>query len=184
MNIEPSADATWQTSRVRVSDVSTHVHIYDLKTGLFTGQSHHTNVKDPAALASFIDASTPSGHGAYIGKYVDYLSKKVDVHTGLLIEYQPPQPSRKHVWNPETKRWQVKNREQRDLTLARIAQLEASTHRTVRETLIRACEAVDALKEAVASKSPEVREAVDRLYSSVARLEVSDAELDDLRRTL
>jgi hypothetical protein len=164
--------------------VSTHVHIYDLTTGLFTGQAHHTNVKDPAAIANFIDESTPPGHGAYIGKYVDYLSKRVDVSTGLLVEYQPPQPSRRHVWNAEAKRWQVKNREQREIALARIAQLEAGTHRAVRETLIRACEAVDALKEAVASKSPEVREAVDRLYSCVARLEVSEAELDELRRDL
>jgi hypothetical protein len=155
-----------------------------LKTGLFTGKSHHTNVKDPSAVASFIDESTPSGHGAYVGKYVDYLSKKVDVSTGLLVEYQPPQPSRKHTWNAEAKRWQVKNREQRELTLKRIAELEASTHRAVRETLLRACEAVDALKEAVASKAPEVRDAVDRLYSSVARLEVSEAQLDELRREL
>jgi hypothetical protein len=164
--------------------VSTHVHIYELTTGLFTGQAHHTNVKDAAAIANFIDESTPPGHGAYIGKYVDYLSKRVDVSTGLLVEYQPPQPSRRHVWNAEAKRWQVKNREQREIALARIAQLEAGTHRAVRETLIRACEAVDALKEAVASKSPEVREAVDRLYSCVARLEVSEAELDELRRDL
>lgn len=164
--------------------MSTHVHIYDLKTGLFTGQSHHTNVKDAAAIAAFIDASTPSGHAAYVGKYVDYLSKKVDVQTGVLVEHQPPQPSRKHVWNPEAKRWQVKSREQREAAVARIAQLESSTHRAVRETLIRACEAVDALKEAVAAKSPEVREAVDRLYSSVARLEVSEAELEELRREL
>jgi hypothetical protein len=164
--------------------VSTHVHIYDPQTGLFTGKSHHTNVRDPAAVEAFIDESTPAGHGAYIGKYVDYLSKKVDVPTGLLVEYQPPQPSRKHVWNAEAKRWQVKNREQRELTLKRIADLEASTHRAVRETLLRACEAVDAIKEAVASKSPEVREAVDKLYSCVARLEVSEAQLDELRRDL
>lgn len=164
--------------------VSTHVHIYDLETGLFTGQAHHTNAKLPTAVAAFIDASTPPGHGAYVGKYVDYLSKKVDVSTGLLVEYQPPQPSRKHIWNAQAKRWQVKNREQRDLSLARIAQLESSTHRAVRETLIRACEALDAIKEAVAPTSPEVREAIDRLYSCVARLEVSEAELEELRRDL
>ena len=40
------------------------------------------------------------------------------------------------------------------------------------------------LKEAVASSSPEVREAIDRLYSCVARLEVSEAELEELRRDL
>ena len=164
--------------------MGTHVHIYSLETGLFTGQAHHTNAKHASAIAAFIDASTPPGHGAYVGKYVDYLSKKVDVQTGLLVEYQPPQPSRKHTWNPEAKRWQIKNREQREVAMARIAQLESSTHRAVRETLIRACEAVDAIKEAVASTSPEVSEAVDRLYSCVARLEVSEAELEELRRDL
>jgi hypothetical protein len=164
--------------------VSTHVHIYDLSTGLFTGQTHHTNIKEPAGIASFIDESTPPGHGAYVGKYVDYLSKKVDVSTGLLVEYQPPQPSRKHTWNAEARRWQVKNREQRDIALARIAQLESSTHRAVRETLIRACEALDAIKEVIAPKSAEVRDAIDRLYSCVARLEVSEAELEELRRDL
>jgi hypothetical protein len=164
--------------------VGTHVHIYDLTTGLFTGQAHHTNAKHPAAVAAFIDASTPPGHGAYVGKYVDYLSKRVDLPTGLLVEYQPPQPSRKHTWNAEAKRWQVKSRAQRELAMARIAELESSTHRAVRETLIRACEALDAIKEAVASTSPEVREAIDRLYSCVARLEVSEAELEELRRDL
>jgi hypothetical protein len=164
--------------------VGIHVHIYSLETGLFTGQAHHTSAKHPSAVATFIDASTPAGHGAYVGKYVDYLSKKVDVQTGLLVEYQPPQPSRKHTWNPDAKRWQIKNREQRDITLARIAQLESSTHRAVRETLIRACEALDAIKEAVASTSPEVCEAIDRVYSCVARLEVSEAELEELRRDL
>ena len=164
--------------------MGTQLHIYNLETGLFTGQAHHANTKDPEALAAFIDESTPPGHGAYVGKYVDYLSKKVDVQTGLLTEYQPPQPSRRHTWNPETKRWQANTREQREAVLARIAQLENSSHRAVRETLIRACEALDAIKEVVAAKSPEVKEAVDRLYTCVARLEVSEAELERLRQEL
>jgi hypothetical protein len=164
--------------------VSTHVHIYNLETGLFTGQAHRSKLKDQQALAAFIDESTPQGHGAYVGKYVDYLSKRVDVQTGLLIEYQPPQPSRKHTWNTETKRWQLKTRQQRDTVLARIAQLESGAHRAVRETLIRACEALDALKVAVADKSPEVREAIDQVYSCVARLEVTEAELEKLRQEL
>ncbi len=164
--------------------MSTQVHIYSLQTGLFTGQAHHTSNRDPDALAAFIDDATPSGHGAYIGKYVDYQSKKVDVETGLLVEYQPPQPSRKHVWNAETKRWQLNSRGQRETVLARINQLENSTHRAVRETLIRACEALDSVADAVAAKSPEVKEAIDRLYTCVARLEVSEAELEKLRMEL
>jgi hypothetical protein len=164
--------------------VRTHVHIYDLETGLFTGQAHQTAVHDPESVAAFIDDATPPGHGAYVGKYVDYLSKKVDVDTGMLTEYQPPQPSRRHTWNAETKRWQANTREQREVVLARIAQLENGTHRAVRETLIRACEALDAIAEAVAIKAPEVKDAVERLYTCVARLEVSEAELDTLRQEL
>lgn len=164
--------------------MSTHVHIYSLHTGLFTGQAHRTSDRDPGAVAAFIDEATPSGHGAYVGKYVDYMSKKVDVETGLLVEYQPPQPSRKHTWNSDTKRWQVNSREQRETVLARITQLENSTHRAVRETLIRACEALDMVADAVSAKSPEVKEAIDRLYTCVARLEVSEAELEKLRQEL
>jgi hypothetical protein len=164
--------------------LGTHLHIYHLGTGLFTGQALHTASRDPAAVSSFIAESTPPGHGAFVGKYVDYQSKRVDTDTGLLTEYQPPPPSRKHVWNAETKRWVVRTRRQREVVLARITQLETGTHRAVRETLILACEALDALKDALATQSPEVREAVDRLYTCVARLEVSEAELEELRKEL
>ena len=46
-------------------------------------RSAESRAREPDAVAAFIDASTPPGHGAYVGKYVDYLSKKVDVETGL-----------------------------------------------------------------------------------------------------
>jgi len=65
--------------------------------------------------------------------------------------------------------------------LARIAELEKGQHRTVRETLIRACHAVDALKESLAPESTQVRDAVDRMYASLSRLEVLDSELSQLR---
>ena len=155
-----------------------------MKTGLFTGQAHHISAREPDAVTAFINENTPPGHGAYVGKYVDYQSTKVDIDTGLLTEYQPPQPSRKHVWNPETKRWQARTREQRETVLARITQLETGSHRAVRETLIRACEALDAIKEAIGVQSADVKEAVDRLYTCVARLEVSEAELEKLRQEL
>jgi division protein CdvB (Snf7/Vps24/ESCRT-III family) len=72
----------------------------------------------------------------------------------------------------------------RSAALARIAELEQGQHRTVRETLIRVCHAMDALKEALASESPQVRDAVDRMYASLSRLELLEKELGQLRADL
>jgi hypothetical protein len=167
----------------RTSEMSTYVHFYDSKTGLFTGVSLHTNLTDPKAVKTFIAKSTPRGHGSYVG-YVDALSQKMDVATGQLVDYKPPQPSPKHEWNPTTKRWQRQVGLKRSAALARIAELEKGQHRTVRETLIRACHAVDAIKESLAPGSPQVREAVDSMYASLARLEVLETELGQLRADL
>ncbi len=163
--------------------MSTHVHVYDSASGLFTGVSLHTNVTSPEDLAAFIAENTPSGQGAYVG-YVDPLAQKIDVETGLLIEFRPPAPSPKHEWNATTKRWQRPVGLRRSAALARIAELETGQHRTVRETLIRVCHAVDTLKEALAPQSKDVREAVDRMYAAVSRLELIEAELGRLRADL
>ncbi len=160
--------------------MSTYVHFYDSRTGLFTGVSIHTNLTDPKSVKQFIAENTPEAHGAYVG-YVDTLAQKIDVATGQLVEYQPPAPSPRHEWNPVTKRWQRPVGLKRSAALARIAELEKGQHRTVRETLIRACHAVDALKEFLAPESTQVRDAVDRMYASLSRLEVLDSELSQLR---
>ena len=163
--------------------MSTYVHFFDARTGLFTGVSMHTNLTAPKAVKAFIAENTPPGHGAYVG-YVDALSQRMDVATGQLVDYQPPQPSPRHEWNPVTRRWQKQMALKRSAALARIAELEKGQHRTVRETLIRVCHAVDALKEAVASDTPQVREAVDRMYASLSRLESLETELSQLRAEL
>src|SRR5579863_1897158 len=151
--------------------MSTYVHFFDATTGLFTGVSMHTNLTTPKAVKAFIAENTPAGHGAYVG-YVDALSQRMDVSTGQIVDYQPPQPSPRHEWNPVTRRWQKQLALKRSAALARIAELEKGQHRTVRETLIRACHAVDALKESVAPESAQVREAVDNTYASLSRLEL------------
>jgi len=160
--------------------MSTYVHFYDSKTGLFTGVSIHTNLTEPKAVKKFIAENTPQGHGAYVG-YVDAVAQKMDVATGQLMDHQPPQPSPRHEWNPITKRWQRAVGLKRSEALARIAELEKGQHRTVRETLIQACHAVDALKESLTEASPQVRDAVDRMYASLSRLEALDSELSRLR---
>jgi hypothetical protein len=163
--------------------MSTYVHFYDAKTGLFTGVSIHTNLTAAKAVKAFIGENTPPGHGAYVG-YVDPLSQRMDVATGQIVDYQPPQPSPRHEWNQITKRWQKQVALKRSAALARIADLEKGQHRTVRETLIRACHAVDAIKEALAPDTPQVREAVDQMYSALARLELLETELRQLRADL
>jgi hypothetical protein len=163
--------------------MSTHVHLYDAATGLFTGVSLHTNVTGPKALTAFIAENTPAGQSAYVG-YVDPLAQKIDVATGQLIDYRPPKPTPAHEWNATTKRWQKPVGLKRPAALARIAELETGQHRTVRETLINVCHAVDALKEALAPASTPVREAVDRMYATAARLELIEAELGRLRADL
>jgi hypothetical protein len=162
--------------------MSIYVHFYDLKSGLFTGVSIHTNLAAPKAVKQFVAENTPAGHGSYIG-YVDALSQKMDLSSGHIIDYKPPQPSPRHEWNPVTKRWQ-KEVLKRSAVLARIADLEKGQHRTVRETLIRACHAVDAIKESLAPDSQPVREAVDRMYAALSRLELLEIELGNLRSDL
>jgi hypothetical protein len=162
--------------------MSIYVHFYDDKTGLFTGVSIHTNLTESKAVKEFIAENTPAGHGAYVG-YVDALSQKIDLASGQIVDYKPPQPSPRHEWNSVTKRWQ-KQALKRSAVLARIADLEQGQHRTVRETLIRACHAVDAIKESLAPESQPVREAVDRMYAALSRLELLETELGNLRADL
>jgi hypothetical protein len=163
--------------------MSIYVHFYDDKTGLFTGVSMHTNLSDPKAVKRFIAENTPAGHGAYVG-YADALSQRMDLASGQVIDYKPPQPSPRHEWNAVTKRWQKQAAMNRSAALARIADLEKGQHRTVRETLIRACHAVDAIKESLAPESQPVRDAVDRMYAALSRLELLETELGNLRADL
>jgi hypothetical protein len=84
-----------------------------------------------------VPANTPSGFNCIEGHH-DHLSKRVDVATGEVIDYQPPSPSADHEWNDATKRWQLSAAAQgvidkRAAALSRIAQLEASQHRASRE---------------------------------------------------
>ena len=164
-------------------EVSTYVHFYDITTGLFSGVSIHTNLTSAKSVKLFIAENTPPGHGAYVG-YVDALSQKMDLNTMQLVDYRPPQPSPRHEWNAITKRWQRQMALKRSEALARIADLEKGQHRTVRETLIRACHAIDALKEKLAPDDQPVRENIDRMYAALSRLEALETELTQLRADL
>lgn len=105
---------------------------YDLETGLFSGRTF----SGPQGCKE----NTPIGHGAHEGQ-VDHLSQRKDLNTGALVDYQPPQPSPDHEWSADQKRWQLSTAAQqrliaRELALARIAVLEASQHRAIRESAL------------------------------------------------
>lgn len=73
--------------------------LYSLETGLFTG----------CALSCSLDrlmdeVNVPAGCGVIVGVY-DHLSQKVDLATGQVVDYQPPQPSSDHVWDISSRRW-------------------------------------------------------------------------------
>lgn len=104
-------------------------------TGLFNGSTYSCdNDKTPIA------ANTPPDHIAVAGVY-DHLSQRVDLATGKVVDYQPPQPSPDHEWNAETRRWQLTAAAAAkgiaaETARAKIKQLEASQHRAVREALL------------------------------------------------
>jgi hypothetical protein len=103
-------------------------------TGLFNGRTLTVTNDDAIAL------NTPPDHIAVEGRH-DHLSKRVDIATGQVIDYEPPAPSEDHEWNTETKRWQLSaaveaKAQARAAAAARIAELEASQHSVVRDLLL------------------------------------------------
>jgi hypothetical protein len=76
-------------------------YFYDLQTGLFSGQSL-------GGPAEWVDANVPDGMGAWSDK-VDTKSQRVDIETGLLVDYQPDKPadsdSATWAWDQTTRRW-------------------------------------------------------------------------------
>jgi hypothetical protein len=114
-------------------NITRHVTFYHKQTGLL-----HSNLlmaSDPDTIA----LNTPTDHIAIDGHH-DHLSQRVDLATGELVDYQPPAPSADHEWDAESKRWQLNGpirakAQARAAAVTRIAELEASQHRLVRELL-------------------------------------------------
>lgn len=71
--------------------------LYDLATGIFTGGRIICG-------SEFLDQNIPPGIACVAGEY-DELSERVDVATGVVIDYQPPQPSPSYVWDAGPRRW-------------------------------------------------------------------------------
>jgi hypothetical protein len=119
------------------------VSFYHVETGLLH------DVMLTTSDESIIALNAPAGHIAIDGHH-DSLSKRVNVETGEVVEYQPPAPSAEHVWHDETKRWRLSDGAQakidgRAAALARIAALVDSQHQFVREYLLGVAPALERL---------------------------------------
>lgn len=97
---------------------------YDASTGLFTGVTHSSTIDDPDYLAR----NTPDGRKFLEGVY-DHQSKRVDLATGEVVDYQPPAPS------PEAQAALVKAAK-RKAALQRITYLESKSLRAMREAIL------------------------------------------------
>jgi len=112
---------------------------YDATTGIFNGR--RISISNHDRHEAEIAANAGPGHTYIEGRY-DHESQRVDIVAGIVVDYQPPQPSADHEWNASAKRWHlsaaVSSRNQaRDVALAAIARLEASQPRAMRDFVLR-----------------------------------------------
>jgi hypothetical protein len=120
------------------------VHFYDAATGIFTSRSF--SVTDSERAAALVAANTPAGQKAFEGE-VDPLAQRLDLATGALVDYQPPQPTANHEWNADTKRWQLSAAAAaRRSARGRIHALESGQARAVREAALGQPGAADRLR--------------------------------------
>lgn len=123
------------------------------ETGIFNGAI--LTASDQAAVA----LNTPADHMAVAGHH-DYLCKRVDITTGAIVDWQPPQPSPDHEWHEPTKRWR----------LSEAAQAKAAAHAAARQR-------ITALE---AQSGPLVRKAALGDVNAIARLRSIDDEITQL----
>jgi hypothetical protein len=103
------------------------------ETGIFNGV---VRMCDEATLA--LDA--PEADHVVIEGHHDHLTKRVDVATGEVIDYTPPQPSKAQAAAAD-------KINRNNAARARILQLEASQHRHVREHCLGISSAADELRK-------------------------------------
>jgi hypothetical protein len=135
------------------------VSFYHKDTGLF--HPRHLMTSDAKSIA----LNTPPDHIAIDGDHYDRLSQRIDVKTGKLVDLLPEQPSADHEWNATDRRWQrkpevVARQEARRHAMLRIAQLEMSGVRSLRELALGEARAADRLR-ALEAEIAELRKALD-----------------------
>lgn len=116
-----------------------HWSFYRADTGELTGDRY--SAPDESGLSQ----NTPPGCVAVEGRH-DHISRRVDVATGQVISYQPPQPSPDHEWTGE--RWRLNpaaqdRARQRRAAQASIDALEAQQPRAARELLLKVAAALN-----------------------------------------
>lgn len=134
---------------------------YDPATGLFIGRTFACDEADPVRRQKALEAHTPAGSKAIEGRH-DHLSRRVNLETRAVEDYQPPQPSADHEWNPDAKRWQLRadvaeRQARRAAALAEIARLEASQARPIREAALGMAGAIERVR-AIDARIAELRE--------------------------
>lgn len=117
---------------------------YDQATGQISTRRYRAS-NDKA-----LESNTPAGYVAIEGQF-DHLSQRVDIATGTVVDYQPPQPDTDHVWNAERRRYvkkpEVLAAERRDKAARkRIAEIEASLQRAFREDRLGDPTAIDRIR--------------------------------------
>lgn len=93
-----------------------HVSFYHKDTGIFNGVLYMTSNEEDLAL------NTPLDHIAIDGHH-DHTSKRVNVETREVTEYQPPAPSEDHEWHDGEKKWNLKP----EVALAKDSHISAIT---------------------------------------------------------
>lgn len=113
-----------------------HWSFYREDDGAFTGESFASTIPDHHL------AQLPAGCAAKEGAF-DHLSQRVDLTDTAhpVIDWQPPQPSPDHEWNPEQRRWRLKpaaeeKAARRARARDRIRQLEQEELRVARVLLL------------------------------------------------
>jgi len=136
------------------------VKFYHEQTGLLLSHTlTASNERD-------VGPNTPAGHKAIdVPKAgLDHLSQRVDVATGAVVDYQPPQPSDDHEWNHVTKRW--------DLNHAALERLHLANERRLR---------IDTLTK---QKPDLVGDVLLDKPGALAKLRAADTEIELLRAQL
>lgn len=126
---------------------------YHSDTGIFSGRFFSGSER--LLALHLLNGQTPIE-----GRY-DRLSQRVDLTTGQVVDYQPPQPDADHEWNAETKRWQLRPNVERERQADMVARDE-----------MQAIELGDlrAMREALLSMLPPGSEAAKRLAASESRI--------------
>jgi hypothetical protein len=130
-----------------------HYSVYRLSDGVFTGQQIGIPDVAPDAHKKHALSVIHSDCAVKLGRF-DHLSQRVDITVDghPVTDWQPPQPSLEHEWDPAAKRWTLSAAAQerqvtRAQALEQIAALEAAQHRPIREAALGIPGALERVRE-------------------------------------